>query len=304
MMDYLGTALLDKSKVSWLHVPKCGSSFANTLLTYSCPDLPDDYHSRGDLSHDEQMKLKDYCSPGWYPACVHLPIGKNCHSLPKHSGNFVGLFRQPEQRLISAFYHNKHSVPHDYPGFQTMNMSEYARLTSGCAVKMLSGHKCTELDYHPSSDDVHRAQMTLETEFAFVGLTEEYDLSVCLFHKMFGSDCHEREFLNTRPGVGHFTSVLPGQGYQAYDTSALEGFEDLLDQHVWTTAQSLFWNNVKKFNVTRESCTEVCSAYPDPFLPHADSLLEDEGVSLYARASKGEVLSEWDWAGRPAYDQD
>ena len=39
-----------------------------------------------------------------------------------------------------------------------------------------------------------------ENDFAFVGLTEEWDLSVCLFHRMFGGECHVREFLDVRPG--------------------------------------------------------------------------------------------------------
>ena len=36
--------------------------------------------------------------------------------------------------------------------------------------------------------------------FAFVGLTEYYDASVCLFHEMFGGRVRPNEFKNVREG--------------------------------------------------------------------------------------------------------
>ena len=36
-------------------------------------------------------------------------------------------------------------------------------------------------------------------QMAFVGMTEAWDLSVCLFHAMFGGECLAVEFNNSRP---------------------------------------------------------------------------------------------------------
>ena len=36
--------------------------------------------------------------------------------------------------------------------------------------------------------------------FQLVGLTDEYDLTVCLFHAMLGGECLPAEFINMRPG--------------------------------------------------------------------------------------------------------
>ena len=55
----------------------------------------------------------------------------------------------------------------------------------GCQVKMLTGRRCAAL-YSPTMLDLGQAKARLETGFAFVGLTDHYDLSVCLFHAMFG----------------------------------------------------------------------------------------------------------------------
>ena len=53
--------------------------------------------------------------------------------------------------------------------------------------------------------DPNRSKITLEVAqeaakrvhegFAFVGIAEEWDLSVCLFHEMFGGDCHAWDFV-------------------------------------------------------------------------------------------------------------
>ena len=60
---------------------------------------------------------------------------------------------------------------------------------------------------HPDTQtlDPNRSKITLEVAqeaakrvregFAFVGITEEWDLSACLFHEMFGGDCHAWDFV-------------------------------------------------------------------------------------------------------------
>ncbi|CAK8992389.1 unnamed protein product [Durusdinium trenchii] len=72
-----------------------------------------------------------------------------------------------------------------------------------------------------------RAVKRLREGFAFVGLTEEWDLSICLFHTMFGGPCHSSEFHNARKS--HHLKNADG----SYDTSVLQGYQDEIDGLVY-----------------------------------------------------------------------
>eukprot|EP00439_Symbiodinium_sp_Y106_P062983 s1437_g9.t1 len=86
--------------------------------------------------------------------------------------------------------------------------------------------------------------------FAFVGITEEWDLSICLFHAMFGSQCRATDFQDTR-------SAYPGKSANdLYDTAALEGFRDEIDGMVYDEAVRIFRNNLIRFNVSMDSCRD------------------------------------------------
>merc|ERR1719382_550591 len=46
----------------------------------------------------------------------------------------------------------------------------------------------------PSTEERDEAVRMLKEDFAFVGITEHWDLSVCLFHAMYGGPCTSHEF--------------------------------------------------------------------------------------------------------------
>merc|ERR1711957_1013294 len=98
-----------------------------------------------------------------------------------------------------------------------------------------------------TKDMVAVARKRIDTGFAFVGLTEEWDLSVCLFHHMFGGECRPREFINTRPGEER-------EGDQSYNISLLEGVTDPFDGPIYAHVQELFWANVKAYGVSHRGC--------------------------------------------------
>mmetsp|Transcript_100311 Transcript_100311/g.284165 ORF Transcript_100311/g.284165 Transcript_100311/m.284165 type:complete len:318 (+) Transcript_100311:62-1015(+) len=264
-----GTLRLNATRLAWLHIPKTGMSFANTILTWGCPRFPG-YLWIGKncgkvIPCDGPVKWKgcgteqrcgmwagmkrhfgDKCVKdfNWGFEQGHKPIGGSPKMrLSDHKGSFLAMFRQPEQRLISGFNHRKHGYRN-----KKASIGEYARHMSGCATRMIIGRQCGEGNI--SHEDVSEAIQVVEKEFAFVGLTEEWELTVCLFHRMFGGSCNQREFLNVRPGTNYTE--------QGYNTSVLGGYRDEFDGRLHEAAVKIFWSNVHEFGVNRETCAKSC----------------------------------------------
>lgn len=246
-------ATLNASKIAWLHVPKAGTSFANVLVTWGCPRLPD--YSVVDESYSNEYGMfvpnfmerhKAECAPGMtLCGSGHTPIAKGtCNDWEKHKGHFVAMFRQPEQRVVSGFNHDKHDI-----NDKSLDLLGYANAIAGCSVRMMNGRKCGD-QVNVTQAMVSTALQRLDGGFAYVGLTEEWALSVCLFHLMHGSHCHKREFQDVRPGAQHAES--------AYDTSDLKGWKDAFDGPLYNKAYVIFWANVAKYGASRETCSKTC----------------------------------------------
>ena len=172
----------------------------------------------------------------------------------------MGLFRDPDQRVLSL-YHSWGHGPGCFDWSDTFNnmtrppFLEYADLMKGGMTYQLTqvdqrSTAGTPLDVHRpmTSEDAKEASRRVREGFAFVGLTEEWDLSICLFHKMFGGQCHAEEFEDVRPtSSGKNASV-------DYDTSELMGFHDDIDEVVYSAALDVFKANVALYNVSQDSC--------------------------------------------------
>jgi hypothetical protein len=86
----------------------------------------------------------------------------------------------------------------------------------------------------PSDEMVAEACRRLRL-FAFVGISDYWDASVCLFHKMYGGEPHSIELVNVRKGKyakGSLKEVDCGDAAdeQLYKC-ALEVFEENLQRH-------------------------------------------------------------------------
>lgn len=253
----IGTATLDAERLAWMHIPKAGTSFANTLMTWGCTGLGEQevvdssYDRGGGMFVPKFISVhRKQCRKVGHLCGGHLPIGPNkCNDWTAHQGNFVGLFRQPEQRVLSGFNHNLHDIPN-----KSLDLVSYADAVAGCSVRMMNGHKCG--DQVPVTPKMMSTAMErLKTGFAFVGLTDQWELSVCLFHAMFGGDCHEREFENVRPGANQTGSL--------YETEKLGSWTDMYDGPLYAAAETIFRVNAEKFGVNHTSCQRsICSSMP------------------------------------------
>jgi len=182
-------------------------------------------------------------------------------------GRGMVILRQPEQRLLSAYSDSHHSWPLAYLGRGPTDEVEFASVVGGCMTKMMT--RSSESDGHGTSDgrgtrvsscgdpnpvtaeELTRAVSQLQG-FAFVGLLENYSLSICLFHAMFGGDCSKLDLGNDHEGSSNSSS---GSGY---DVGVLQGWTDVNDRVLYAEGQRMFLEHLELYSVTDASCSTTC----------------------------------------------
>jgi len=264
------TALLQSSRpLAWLHVPKTGTSFVNTLIhtVGLCPGIPSgtvvnrtafcqkcsDYNI-GLLYYFSQAYPSDTACRGSFSTGGGYLIGDH-HGMEgglydaTYSGHGVTMMRQPEQRMISSYDHWQ-SEPAERDETPTnLSAREYAARSQGCAVRMLTRqkaftHDCTT-DTPPTPAEVATAKERL-SGFVFVGITSHWDLSVCLFRAMFGGLCYGSDFSNVR--------ARPGEEAPLHDVSRLDGWVDQADGELYEHALGIFAASLLRHGVSQDSC--------------------------------------------------
>mmetsp|Transcript_155921 Transcript_155921/g.276551 ORF Transcript_155921/g.276551 Transcript_155921/m.276551 type:complete len:331 (+) Transcript_155921:47-1039(+) len=263
---------------SWVHVPKCGKILSSLIrLPGACnSEFNDDlivnkkFQSLTNLaSQDVPVPDINKNCPGIYTPYCHLSMG-TIGMVADHSGidnsmvqgHGIIMLRQPEQRIISAYQDSFHSWPTWYYQREPKSIAEYAKVVNGCAVKMLTrqGRACAHSNLyqeapcgdpsHPARlEEAHMAIERLRSGFIFVGITEDWDMSVCLFHIMLGGKCHWSEFVNTNPGRSHAN--------ETFNTSLLDGFVDIYDGLLYEEAKRIYNENLKMYGVSPSTC-ESC----------------------------------------------
>eukprot|EP00622_Pseudochattonella_farcimen_P005838 FR741524.1.p1 GENE.FR741524.1~~FR741524.1.p1 ORF type:complete len:156 (+),score=15.50 FR741524.1:1-468(+) len=110
---------------------------------------------------------------------------------------------------------------------------------------MVLGFYCNEV-MKISRSQIKEAKRRVQEDFAFVGLVEYYNHSICLFHQMLGGHVSwVPEFLNDRPGKRHHEKDEKGM----YDTPEIHIGEGLdpIDEELYTAAQNRFFNDIKRY---------------------------------------------------------
>lgn len=249
---------LDKVKpVVWVHIPKTGTSFLNTLIYGLCPDWPKDWKLNSKIPIPKNFKkypLDEHCPGGfdmdYKSPTVHGHIGILSDDFYKErKGNLVGMFRKPELRMLSAWFHH----PRPWGDRKATNLTLYANSSKsrGCAVKSLTRGKnypCTD----PSAASSLETQLAIQRleGFAFIGITDHWDLSICLWHAMFGGPLFLEEFQNVRPG-----GTVDTAKNAALDV--IRSLPDVHDEALFTEVERIFWHNIQLFGVTNETCAEA-----------------------------------------------
>lgn len=270
----------------WLHVPKTGSSFATTLAHYAAPTLPPNVtvQEPGDPTFREDYGhlLKSNKRIGRFDS-NHVPL-TSANAL-RFSGKVVVILRQPFDRALSGFYHNKHSCglwkTGSLPRGIRATFSRYAKCVRGCTAKMLTGSWCGDESptwWQPpgepfAQDAVLRRTVSaapleaagwlaseaikvLRTQVGFIGLQEHWAATVCLWHARFGGECWPSEMINTRPGASKSTRARAGT--RSWEAAARVWPGDTADEKVYDTGYKLFWEQVEARELDATTCMRLC----------------------------------------------
>ena len=177
-----------------------------------------------------------------------------------HRGNLVAMFRRPDERVVSSFW-SRIGTERGFP--DTADLDAYRQRAAGCITKTLTregAYPCMESDVPPSDEEVTMAMERLRDGFAFVGLTEEWNLSMCLWHTMIGGTPYVEEFQTYRPVVvGKRPSERSAEEEQELQEQQQQSQEhyDRADEAVYRVAKEVFWSNVDKVGMTAERCEEM-----------------------------------------------
>jgi len=243
------------SSIHWVHTARTGSSFMTTLLQLDAPIcMPGSGHLIDNTTYPTVKDVRTWC-PGItlhsgcsddanFHACSEVPIG----GLDSKGHHLVGFFRQPEVRIMSDWDASFSSDKNE------SELESFVQSRQGCFVKMLTEQVDVESSgaaYHciseiePTWAQVDRALDRVQNEYVFIGMTDDWDLSICLFNAMFGNACHSNQFEPT-----NYTSTTSNSS----DVSPLKGFVDPYDGVLWDAAQLIFQENLRRFYVSMEYC--------------------------------------------------
>lgn len=185
--------------------------------------------------------------------------------LMTHNITVAAFFRQPEERIISAYKDSCHANGFTGPVFADflkkvrgskngqckIGNRTYANPVqcfanypgiAGCMSRMLTGQKCADSVFHEAGlENVADAVDIILNHLEFVGLTEDWNESICQFHRLFSGRMDgvtgqrvwkqpmQREFANVHKSVKETIGV-----------EELDGFKDVADTVVYEAARLKF----------------------------------------------------------------
>jgi len=98
----------------------------------------------------------------------------------------------------------------------------------------------------PTSEEIELAKRRLE-QFVFVGITDQWQMSMCLFHAITRSKCLNADFVDSR--------TKDGLDHPDYNAKAmLQNFTDPYDGALYSHALDLFNGRLREYNLSPEAC--------------------------------------------------
>lgn len=227
-----------------------GTSFGNLLVNWACPELEQRVWMReSGVSRD----LPQYCLERFrrYPHISRpkLPIGDHWTLEERSEEQLRTIFtmvRNPKSRLASGFhfrtrYQQLAATPQEMCSL--INNSTYAHSSRGAQVKIILGtHKFVDRHFHfasPEPPTLYEAQEACDrmSKFAFVGITDFWHATVCLFHREHGGQVHSSELVNVRSGNRFHRKKPPVTQVDCHDDA---------DEYLYQCALKIFYDKLYK----------------------------------------------------------
>lgn len=277
----------------WVHMPQSGNVFLQTLLWTVCASWPRDWS----ILDYTGMNMAKYFAK--YSVSAHCPEGIVEGSRPDfhgglgpaesdetaetshyntHRGKLVAMFRRPDERVVSSFW-SRIGTERGFP--DTTDVDSYRQRAAGCITKTLTrdgAYPCMESDVPPTDEEVDLAIARVRDGFAFIGLTEEWNLSICLWHAMAEKAPYVEEFQTYRPvvvGKRPSSASKPSNGEEEPENGSTSEYYDRADEAVYRAAEEVFWSNVDRYEMTAQKCQDmIATASSRADLPPED---EEEG---------------------------
>lgn len=218
-----------------LHIPKTGVSFMLTLLDYACPGV-DWFSRRKGWRVDKIRPTEDdskNCAHDMWPNRTQTHWGWFGES--RSTVAAFTMLRDPRKRRISAMKYfalsgNETECEHHKQCHRGLQ-AEYI-LNSG-------------LNHWTSSEDaiasgVAKAIDTVRNDFMFVGLTDDWDVSMILFRAMFGGDLKEQDLRNVH------NSRYSQATYDACNEVIGSTFKDPYDEPIVAAAEKLMKQRIQE----------------------------------------------------------
>ena len=211
-----------------------------------------------------------------------------------HNLTIATFFRQPESRIISAYYDGRHASGLPPPiwkkltdatvqkrqkhqciidgTIQTTNPLEcFANFPgiAGCMSRMLTGETCADgIAQLSGMDNVRDAIDIIMNHLDFVGLMEDWNESICQFHRLFMGKEHDDGDGTRRqwyaPLQGEFSNMHKSTKKKTFDIEHLHGFNDVADTVLYEAVKLKFkqmvgeercyrymtWDELKEHKIT------------------------------------------------------
>ena len=254
------------SKIVYVHIPKCGSSIATTLIHYACENIPKNMTFYDPHGFNLNYKKK-YCKNN-LNFFHHFESGHE--SLPpdaiKNKVSIITMFRDPYLRMLSGYYYNLHDcqklnpkkirdreVSKDFYAKHENDLiflKSYFECVQHMSYRMVHGINVYKPTKIPNQS--HDVTKKIIQSIKYFGLQDKWSTSICLFHRMFGGDCLKIEFHNARPGSNDKKFTREVAFRMMYEKE--KEFDHWLFQYV----HDVFFQRLIYYDVNLKTCTQIC----------------------------------------------
>jgi len=226
--------------VRFLHIPKTGTSFFNTVVKRACPRLPKEMMRQCLADFNFFGENVTYLGSAYCD--VNVIVNGHTPMETYNVNRAFGLFRSSVNLTISMFFFQLHGLTKLQKDKVTKSHAQLNSFVNFSEVlstqtKMLIG-KGAHLRFTPDEEDLQLAIDRIK-HMKFVGLTDQWIITNMLFSAMFGRDLTPVDFgnvRNTKYNEEAYVAAVQQLGLQKFDP---------YDEKVFAVVNDLFTKRIQ-----------------------------------------------------------